>query len=337
MTIFRTISIFRSPLLLHGVSRAIFLLSMFFAIIAAIDKIFSIFELPLIVEQLAPGRMATQENYVRYLNSDTTVDTVFIGSSLANIGIDPKIVYEASGTRSYNAGRLGYAPVNLSHEVAIEVIETKRPKRIVYAIDSWSLQTVPREREYIDRQWTSNHMLRFMSSFLYREVFFFWTEKVFHGELIPPWEAWTVQMREGGRFYTYDGHMVHENGWMEIFGVGNPKYVTPIGDFTVRDDQLFYLDKLVASCAVTGTELVFIHMPEYEEMYRQKPKRYIPFRKFINEYTEEHDIRFMDFGFLHMFPIDNSSLFFDSHHLNSRGAKLFSGILGSALINDKSN
>ena len=110
-------------------------------------------------ERFYPSRIDKRALYESLLNGHLAVDTVFIGSSTINMGLDPEVVDRHSGATSLNAGQLGYSPANIAVQVVDEIVASRSVDRIVYAIDTWSLVSDIRDRALVDAHQRGDHFL----------------------------------------------------------------------------------------------------------------------------------------------------------------------------------
>ncbi len=304
---------------------AVILLAAFIAAAALLDMFFVHFRLE--QQNFEKTRLLKVAAYQKALASEENYDTWFVGSSRTNLGINTFIFDKMADTHSFNAGINGYAPVNLGLEVIEEIVTTKKPERIFYAIDSWSLSSIRRNRKIIDAPESFKQMFSFMNSYQNRNLFLYWAEKLLAGHWIRPADVFLLNLRDQGRVVEYEARIVHDHGHTEVFGVANPAWKSFFRDFKPLPDQLANLEKIIHLCRNHSVELVFIHLPEYEYIVEQFPSRYEKFNAFMTKIAAENHLHFIDFTYTDNFPDDDISMFFDSHHLNSAGAYYYSKLL----------
>jgi hypothetical protein len=258
-------------------------------------------------------------------------DRIFVGSSTALMGIDPEIVDERAGGRSFNAGQFGYFPVNIIAEVAEEIITAKAASTIVYVMDSWVGAAALDDRRLVDSHGRSDHALWLSKVFRNRDVFFFWIGRLLRGEAIPPARAWHEHLQAGGRFASFDGIEPRPSGYQETFGLMNRHWNSYYRPTLFGEQQLAYLHRIFDLCWIAGIRLIVVRPPEYIRTYEEERAIHTALSAFLSENGALYGFVHLDYSLENSFPHDRSELFFDVHHLNSEGARAFSKKLAQAL------
>ena len=136
-----------------------------------------------------------------------------------------------------------------------------------------------------------------------------------------------------GEWYDGKGYVVNESRLPEQIASGalaEPE----IDEFSVelvREDRLYYLDKLVGLCAGNGIGLVFIDTPTTGYM-TDHVTSYAEANKWWEDYAAQYGILYLNYNYIEnkdeLFP---DTLFMDYNHLNSEGAEKFSKLCAKDL------
>jgi hypothetical protein len=282
-------------------------------------------------DRLIPAREAKRFLYEGLLGSGTTIDRVFVGSSTAMMGIDPTVVDAVAGGSSFNAGQLGYSPPNLIYEVAEELVRARVARTIVYVADSWVANTELGSRPLIDNHGRSDHALWHFSVFRNRDVFFFWTRELVSGSFHSPTEAWRRHLTSSRRVAAFEEVRLWPNGYLQTLGSLNPDWPHFLQPGPPGTMQKATLRELFELCRARGVRLVVVRPPEYQRTYVEKQKEHAAFSEFLRAESEAYGFTFLDYSVEGAYPHADRQLFFDIHHLNHAGARLFSRMLGEAL------
>ncbi len=282
-------------------------------------------------ERLEPLRMEKKQQYENWLLSGEKYDAVFVGSSTTMMGIDPHIIETQGELRTYNAGQLGYAPLNIMHDVIEEIIEARLTNTIIYQIDSWAFSLPFRDRSVVDQHGRGKHILWQFASFRNRDVFFYWLRSVVNGNLIPPTEAWHAMLEDGERFSSFKGTSLDERGYVETNGLINsawPGYLRPTVISPAQDKKF---EQILEICSRAGVRLVVVRPPEFQRTYDENPEAHEMLSTFLDERVASFGFEFIDYSQRDSFPHAEKHLFFDMHHVNENGAVMYSEQLSSKL------
>lgn len=282
-------------------------------------------------DRLADARAEKMEIYGAMLRSGQRYDQVFIGSSTSFMGIDPAIVDKMSGQRSFNAGQLGYTPINLVSALAHEVVGAGVAKEVVYVIDSWVANLPETDRATVDRHGRSDHFLWLSNVHRNRAVIAHWLGQLVRGNAVPPGEAWRHHLAAARRFQTYDGVVMRPGGYLETFGTMNAEWPDYIRPQPVTERLQQDLVRLARLCAEAGVRLTIIRPPEHDRTFRENPAAHESLSAHLARLAQEQGVTIIDFGRDRIFDYTDQTLFFDIHHVNSRGAVLFSEAIGRRL------
>jgi hypothetical protein len=282
-------------------------------------------------DRLQPVGNLKAHQYARFLKRHGAYDTAFVGSSLPFMGIDPETVDAIASTRSYNAGRFGYGPLNLVKAVTTEIIAARPEVRtLVLIVDSWVGDRPDRDRKIIDSYWRPD--LRSQSAvFRNRGVFWHWIKRLAAGTLISPREAWKDHLFSSGRLKRWGSLRLHADGYLEANGLVGTDWREYLRPRPFGDHQRRLLEDVSERSQTAGVRLIFLRMPEYVRTYRESVEAHRQVSEVLQSIARPRGLRVIDYSLPGSFQHDDESLFWDMHHLNAKGAEIFSRALGNEL------
>lgn len=80
-----------------------------------------------------------------------------------------------------------------------------------------------------------------------------------------------------------------------------------------------YFNIIIDFCKINNIELIVINTPLHKSLSKRQIERKLDYKNFINNYSDD-DFKYLDFEF---FKLDDK-YFFDTYHLNQKGAEIFS-------------
>jgi hypothetical protein len=282
-------------------------------------------------DRLAEARARKMDIYGEMLRAGQRYDHVLIGSSTTFMGIDPALVDRETGQRSFNAGQLGYTPINLTMALAREVVAAGVAKEVVYVIDSWVANLPETDRQTVDRHGRSDHFLWLSSVHRNRAVFAYWLGQLARRNVIHPQDAWRQHLMASRRFSSYEGVEMRPRGYLETFGSMDaawPDYIRPKPVHRHLEQELL---KMVRLCADAKVGLTIIRPPEHERTFTENRAAHDSLSAFLEVLGREHQVKVIDFTKDRIFDYGDAALFFDIHHVNSKGAVLLSQEIGRRL------
>jgi hypothetical protein len=270
------------------------------------------------------------------------VDWLFMGSSHAQFGFDTDYLEERSGYRAYNLGYGG--GYHLGEQVQLlrgYLARLKKhgespPRLIVLAIDVFALNAnaqgdgalvrpfvtdagtglgwLDRYRAWL-RAWPV-HLRTFADG---RNVMRY-VRECWKGNCELP--VFRTERREGSEleyFTRYDGYVITPSGFVAGNATLNPgKIRYGAVNFAPRRDSIEA--EFVGVCRDHGVRLVLVQLPEHAVALAYKEK-YAEFAAWMTTFAEEWQVQYLDLNNPTSFPVAHDDLFFDSDHLNRRGAR----------------
>ena len=140
-----------------------------------------------------------------------------------------------------------------------------------------------------------------------------------------------------GEWYDGKGYVVNKNRLPEQIASGAVSE-PEIDEFTleaVREERLYYLDKLVGLCVKNGISLALVDTPTTAYML-DHVKSYEEANKWWEDYAAQYGIVYLNYNYIEnkdeLFP---DELFMDYNHLNHEGAVKFSQLCAKDLKEKK--
>jgi hypothetical protein len=253
------------------------------------------------------------------------------GSSRPWVGVSPAILSDRLGMTSYNLGVNGYPLQMQLARYKFYRRYNDKPRVIVQAVDT---HTFTRGEELF----ANNQFLPYLDEQLIREAvepykFFRWYD--YYLPLVR--YRGKVQMVERGltealgisRYsgYDYRGYRPNDWQWSDDFA----RYVAqhPHGEAQPWEQVwIDSLDAFVAECGRESVVVVFVYLPEYYQAQALTTNR-AEIVGMISDIANEHGIEFLDYSSDTM--CRDTKYFYNSQHLNTAGAELFSAKLAEDL------
>jgi hypothetical protein len=127
----------------------------------------------------------------------------------------------------------------------------------------------------------------------------------------------------------YLGFSPRDEKWTDDFRnfrAGNPKGVK----FAIEPAGIHALEELIEVCAKNGIPLVFVYSPEYSGMQEMTNNRAEIFAEF-RSLASQHQVALWDYSGWNY--DGDQEFFYNSQHLNAKGAALFSSDVAGRLKN----
>ena len=236
------------------------------------------------------------------------------------MGINPGIVDELAGTRSFNAGRYHYGDLNLTKAVAYEVIATKSVRSLLIAVDSWQGRTRNSDRKLLDNHGYPNHFLWLSALYRGRGVFSDWVRRLAAGDFADPRNAWHDQLVASQRLRRFVSVVSRQHGYGEADGDIDPEWPGYLRPTPFSEEARAIMADIADRAAEAGIKVVFMRLPEFVRTYRESPAQHEAVSKALQSIAQPRGIPVIDLAAPGSFPHDDEELYFDIHHMNDRGA-----------------
>jgi hypothetical protein len=262
--------------------------------------------------------------YERMLRSNDEYDVFFVGSSLTQNGLDPAIFDAALGSKSFNAGIAGRANVAWTYRMVEEIIQRKRPRLIIYGLESFALSADPKPK--------SNGMFTSLALFRNRDEIKRWLGELARGTFSLPGSAPPPGVELLNQILpVVRSQTLHGNGFLAVDGEARRDVNHIPNTFQVNAGQEKALNDLLALVRREGVELVFVQYPEHHGPADTRSIRYAGFKAYMRTHVVSKGFQYFDFNSDLAFPHADISNFFDPSHLNVRGAALFTRTLAEEM------
>ncbi len=265
------------------------------------------------------------------------VDIAVYGSSHPQFGISPEIVGSEAGMSCLNLAYGGGTNTGAQYEFIRRL--NIQSKIAVFSLDVFSLNYKAKKSDVFQNTFFNDHslfnsihedVLSYSYIYLYSHFMERYKNDIMRGRYTLPYfrEKDSVDV---SMFSKYNSYEVQPTGWVRGDGYLNKGFLR-YDKFTFQPEKesVEALKHIVAYFKEKNTKLVIVQLPEHETAlnYRQK---YIDFDKWVQQFVRENNVAYINFNNAESFPVGNDSLFFDTDHLNIKGAALFSHMLGQRL------
>lgn len=307
---------------------------LFLFILLVIDKAFIIFRPneTNIFSEFAQKKM--QKISPKYL-SHQAFNILVTGSSHTQFGVSPEIITAETGRVGLNIAFGGGANMGLQLLLLKNILKKEKhlqPKLILFGMDAFTMNAAPLySDESLDMLIQNTNGF---STFIHSKVFYSYCR--LYGQGIP---AYITQVKKGdwclplfsskhyynlSMFLHFEKIEISDLGWVKGYGTLNKSYLRYSKmvfqtDIHSEEDLLEY----ISLCKENNIRLIFFQVPEHISCLAYH-KKYDDFNVYFQKITKESGISYLDYNNMHAYPVNTDSLFFDSDHLNFRGAELFS-------------
>lgn len=271
----------------------------------------------------------------RVMSGKVNSQIVIAGSSRALVHYDPEIIQKTTGRTAFNIGRNG-SHIDMQIAVVKAYLEhNTRPDLLVFNLDTHSLEPT---RELYD---PAQYLPFLGDENIYAAIrritpdVWKWRYLPLYGYMVEDLRfTWLVGLKGVIGFYPAEDYVL---GY-------NPRDLVWTGDFDrfkaghaqgynaeIEQGGLKALRGLASLCAEQKIRLLLVYSPEYNEAQQLVLNRSEVFARF-REIAAEFSVPFLDYSDS---PIcANRDLFYNSQHLNYRGARAFSTDLAAKIATD---
>lgn len=258
----------------------------------------------------SPGGKYHSLRRFREARAKGPVDVVFLGSSHAYRGFDPRL-FAAEGLTSMNLGSTAQAPGD-SEYVARQYLPALAPRIVVVEVYYGTLASDGLEsaRDLLVNTPASLSMNELAWSTWDLGAIGFSTAKTlgFAGD-----ESQATQAETPLETYV-------EGGYVESTSHRAATSDGPPLEVDIRDDQLLHLEHLTAFVRSTGAAVVWVSHPLPADHLARIPHR-APIRARIERAADAVGVSYWDYG--DELGLDPLADFYDFHHLNASGVERF--------------
>lgn len=264
-------------------------------------------------------------------NGNLKSDLAVYGSSRAWVHIDPKVLEDSLGLKTYNFGIDGHN-FWLQYLRHLEYIEyNKKPKAIIVAVDIYSLQKRNDLFEYDQflpyMLWNENIKL-YTDSYNGFEFGDYYLPLVrYFGELRGPKAVLKFGYNENFQTpYRDKGFRGIDKKWnkdLEKAKIRMKKYVVKL-----HRPSIDLFNKFLEECQISDIEVILVYAPEYIEGQNFIANKSEVIKVF-QDFRAKYNLIFLDYSDDAI--CNQRDLFYNASHLNKGGAELFSRKLAADL------
>lgn len=284
---------------------------------------------------------------LHYLDNGESYDTIFLGTSHGQYGIDPETVDGITGGNSLNLCMADEYPDD-SYYILKLACEKQNPKRIVYELDPsyWMLE---------QRQGSTQ-------IFFYKEFPLSWAKvEYFFGKImeldfrstLAPWGYYrseyanmgkTIAVKQSEAYKNYDPSVLeipagHYGGYGFLYRdriEGEEKGTfnnVPFDESKIQEKAVRYFEKIVRFCEEKGIELIVITTPVPKETTDAYADSYEAADRYFGELMSGYGLTYYNFNQIQSDVLSRSMEGYWDYdgHMDGIRAKEFSQVLGTML------
>lgn len=275
-----------------------------------------------------------------YGMKDNSIDLLFLGSSHAYRGFDPKIFDKILNINSFNLGSSSQTPA-ISYYVLKEALNSQNPDIVIYEV-YWPLFN--RENEFNSTMYNydyirNEHLKKEMllntlnltdyisvafDSYRYRNNYQLLFDLVFN-----------INKKETKEYYKSKGFVFRDeqNNLDELRNNNlfeNENYRTS----KFENMQMKYFNKTIKLAKRNNIDilLVTVPIPKYS---LSKVNDYLKINKTFKEIADHHNINYLDYNLINRINLKDKKHFYDDNHINYKGVKIINSDIVYYLKNDQ--
>ena len=269
----------------------------------------------------APGEF---EVWNDIYNSNVNCDIAIYGSSRAWVHIDPKILSDILQLNVYNFGIDGHN-FWLQYLRHIEFLKyNPKPKTIILSVDVFSLQKrsdLYQQEQFLPYMLWNTDIQQYTSSYIgYKKIDYYMPLIRYAGKSSSLKDAFSNFVNNGpAKQYRYRGYKGMEKEWTN--DLENAKSQKPNYEVQLNNESIKLFHEFVLKCIAQNIELILVYTPEHidGQKYVSNRKKIISIYKQI---SKENKLLFLDFSGDEI--CYKKEFFYNSMHLNKKGAEIFS-------------
>lgn len=262
-----------------------------------------------------------------WTSGNVNSEVIINGSSRALVHYDPRIIAKATGLTAYNLGMNGIQIDVQAGILDAYLAKNRAPSVILQNLESFSLEATKPGEIYdpgVYLPYLSNNALYQALHEIDPQVWK-WRRIPLYGYAVPDMRfTWALGVMrwfgvQGPQDY-FDGFNPRYEQWGQDFE--NFRKSVPNGvSYRIEAKGLVSLERCLQLAQEKGSVMILIFAPEYVEMQRLEKNRGEIFRHF-RELAGKYGTEFWDYS---DFPLcSNRDFFYNSQHLNAKGAEIFS-------------
>jgi hypothetical protein len=259
-------------------------------------------------------------------------EVVITGSSRAEYHYDPRAIEAIAGHTAFNLGRNGSQTDVQLAVLRAYLAHNRKPRLVIHNLDAFTFVTtreVFEPAQYVPylRDPGLYHDMRQLDSNFVKGRYL-----PLYGYVVQDMNfAWLLGLRQwlgsSPRQDSFSGFVPRDKEWTNEFS--NFKASHPSGvDFGVEPKGIVVLEQLIRLCKDNGVPLLLVYSPEYTGMQSLENNRPKIFREF-ERLAAQYNVPIWDYS--QWKYNGDTQYFYNSQHLNARGAALFSDDLAHRL------
>jgi hypothetical protein len=271
----------------------------------------------------------------RAMSGRVNAQVIVCGSSRAYRHYDPRIIHAVTGKTAFNLARNG------SHtDVQMAVLQAylrhnAKPELVVENLDMHSFTLTPQDEIYAPVQYVPylNEPQLFQALLQINPRVWKWKYIPLYGYVVEDVNlGWMYGLAALAGVHPredhFDGFCPMDKTWNGDFDRFKAMHPDGVG-FGVPSNGVRVLEELIQTCQSNQIPILLVYSPQYCEMLDLVTNRAVVFAKF-RDIADHYGVPFWDYSQSQY--CSNRDLFYNSQHLNARGAEAFSRDLANRLL-----
>ena len=307
-------------------------------------KTFFVIYCTLMILQLLVDFLMSKENscnndtWSKIFNGKLTTEVAVLGTSRAETHYNPKLIENSTGFKAYNLGLSGtpYTVLKIRWDAYIK--RNLAPKVLILDLDASSLKTT---RTLFNKF----QYLPYLKTEAYRSFAKEYDSDYYKERFIPLFKYRGTEMkiyRKAKMLFdnslcsdSYKGHISHDKEWIEkdyqhFKRIMEEDQKRTSYDLSIYNEGFSVLEEIISDCKKNNIKLYFIWSPSYIESHAFEA----PYKKYVDSMLTQislrENIKYVNFS--NDSICYNKSNFYNSSHLNSKGATKFTKKISAIVL-----
>ncbi len=272
----------------------------------------------------------THKEINKIFDGSINAETLILGSSKAWVQVSPHIIDSTLETDSYNIGLDGYAFYMQNPLYTIYRKNNSKPRNIIQIVSHYTLskrEDLYQFQKYLP--WLRDSIISSVTQDYQGLTYLDYTIPAIRYTGLDTLIRMTLFEGIGIKEYPsskYKGYLPQPKSWddsFKRFTQNNPNGITTI----LLDSSITLFESFIKQSKSDSINLFLVYPPTYQQSHK-----YILQRKKIIQYYDSiaqlHNVQFLNYS-NHKVISQDTTFFYNSQHLNQKGAELFSNILAT--------
>jgi hypothetical protein len=262
-------------------------------------------------------------------NGNIKSDVAIYGSSRAWVHIDSGILEDSLELKTYNMGVDGHN-FGLQYLRHIEYLKfNKTPKLIIVSVDAFSLQKktdLYELAQFLPYMLWNENIKKYTSSFNGFNYYDYYVPLIRYMGRIKKISSILRMNQKLGKKYRVKGYKGIERDWNE--DATKAQFAMEHYEISMDESIVALFNQFLIECRTKKVQVILVYTPEYIDGQKPVINRNEVLNK-LNDFSKKYNLLFLDYSKDELCL--QKTYFYNSSHLNKKGAEIFTAKLGRDL------